>query len=652
MGHLTAENELEDKLWIDDMGAEVELAAKRERGELDDSESRLLTEFMHKGYATVDIGDVSENIAALEREVSELWRNPPFDLSAAGPIGRPLPFKEIAPDLPRGPGVRILDLHSHSSGALELYLNAKVHRLVGLILGKQAVATQSLFFEYGSTQALHRDPWYVNHTPRTHLVAAWFALEDVHPDSGPLRYVPGSHRMPWYRFSTNDVVFHDPRVTEKERTAALAHMDEQIAERGLKVQAALPRKGQVFLWHGSLVHGGSPVQNPALTRKSLVVHYGRIDTHPNRGVGLTRDRVTRVFYTDQKYRHPAGTQGFHNPFQGKTAADFAAAQQPGPPKPVAPTVEAVRPPASLPASTLPAGAATAQVAAPTAPTPRAVTNRTRWWQSSVICRHINRRICGVEVDGTDGGDIERLKRAAKGTPFPRAVSLVRSNAFHELRLLQEGIVERFVLHVPEARVAATQAMASSMGVADRVTLDSGNPLLREAVPEFDLVYWKTLHCMPSAYAAVDWSKQVLRPQGVFYVNGFCGPTRLQYTDRQLSMAELARRALSESFLANPHDPKRAVVPFRAQRPSVTRMVEDDPSNCPDSSGILPAIRSLWPDADVIPTGGIVYSLALEDILTNFGEDRDLALLRAMLLADDLCVEAGESLHCVAFARRG
>ncbi len=523
-----------------------------------------------------------------------------------------------------------------------------------MILGHQAVATQSLFFEYGSTQSLHRDPWYVNHTPRTHLVAAWFSLEDVHPDSGPLRYVPGSHRMPWYRFSTNDVVFHDPRVTAEERTAALAHMDEQIAKRGLKVQAALPRKGQVFLWHGSLVHGGSHVVNPALTRNSLVVHYGRTDTHPNRGVGMTRDRVTRVFYTDQKYRHPSGTQGFHNPFRGKTAADFADATTPAsPPKPAAPTAEPARQPAPTPAPAVRAGApATAQVAAPVAAANRAAVTRTRWWQSKTICRHINRRICGVEVDGTDGGDIELLKRTTQGTPFPRAVSIVRSGAFHELRLLQEGIVEEFVLHVPEARATAIKEMALSMGVAKRVTLDFGNPLFREASPDFDLVYWKdTLSGMPSAFAAVAWSKQVLRPSGAFYVNGFCGPTRLQYTDRQLSMAELARRALSKDYLANPHDPTRAEVPFRSQRPSVTRMVEADPTNCPDSSGILPAIRSLWPNADVTLAGGVVYSLALEDILANFEEERDNALLRAMLLADDLCVEAGESLYCVALARQ-
>ena len=43
--------------------------------------------------------------------------------------------------------------------------------------------------------------------------------------------------------------------------------------------------------------------------------------------------------------------------------------------------------------------------------------RTRWWQSRLIVRHINRRICGLEVDGTKGGDIElinQISRRARG----------------------------------------------------------------------------------------------------------------------------------------------------------------------------------------------------------------------------------------------
>jgi hypothetical protein len=109
-------------------------------------------------------------------------------LAVAAPVrgGRPYPLSILGAELSIGPGVRILDLHSHAAGTLSFYLNAQMHRLCSLIFGAQAVATQSLYFEYGSTQSLHRNPWYVNHSPNSHLLAIWFALEDVHPDFLPL----------------------------------------------------------------------------------------------------------------------------------------------------------------------------------------------------------------------------------------------------------------------------------------------------------------------------------------------------------------------------------------------------------------------------------------------------------------------------------
>lgn len=33
--------------------------------------------------------------------------------------------------------------------------------------------------------------------PLGFLVAAWIAFEDIHPDSGPLVYYPGSHQLPY-----------------------------------------------------------------------------------------------------------------------------------------------------------------------------------------------------------------------------------------------------------------------------------------------------------------------------------------------------------------------------------------------------------------------------------------------------------------------
>jgi hypothetical protein len=38
-------------------------------------------------------------------------------------------------------------------------------------------------------------------------------------------------------------------------------------------QTFTPNRGSALFWHGMLVHGGAPIEDPASTRKSFVIHY-------------------------------------------------------------------------------------------------------------------------------------------------------------------------------------------------------------------------------------------------------------------------------------------------------------------------------------------------------------------------------------------
>lgn len=320
---LTEDDKLSDPLWVDGDDARARLAERLAQGQLTPQEAAAVQYFIEHGYVVLDLPDVEGDIAETLGDVERAWAEAPTGLLAAGPIrgGRPYPMSFLAKELTRGPGVRILDLHSHSAGARKFYLNDTLHRFAEIVFGQPAVATQTIYFEYGSTQSLHRDPWFVNHDPRTHLLAAWIALEDIHPDSGPLTLVPGSNRLPFYRFSTDDVVFHDRRVSPVEHQAARDHMAAQMST--LETAPFLGKRGQALIWHGSLIHGGSHVRNESLTRKSLVVHFGCEATHPRRGGGFgTSSGEGGVRYTTEKYVSPTGRSGFHSPVAGLTEADI------------------------------------------------------------------------------------------------------------------------------------------------------------------------------------------------------------------------------------------------------------------------------------------------------------------------------------------
>jgi len=160
------------------------------------------------------------------------------------------------------------DLYLMSDEVRALALDAELTAILGDLLGEPAVLCNSINFEKGSSQPKHIDSLYM--TPRTPhaLIAAWVALEDVHPDAGPLVYVPGSHRIPLYTF--NDGTHH---ATREEGADWYDYIDVQIRLRGLKERTFLARKGDVFIWHSDLVHGGSPIADPRRTRSSLVCHY-------------------------------------------------------------------------------------------------------------------------------------------------------------------------------------------------------------------------------------------------------------------------------------------------------------------------------------------------------------------------------------------
>jgi ectoine hydroxylase-related dioxygenase (phytanoyl-CoA dioxygenase family) len=62
------------------------------------------------------------------------------------------------------------------------------------------------------------------------------------------------------------------RTADKETAAAYEAYMDALCEKYPK-KTFLAGKGDVLLWHGMLLHGGDGVRDPALTRRSLVIHY-------------------------------------------------------------------------------------------------------------------------------------------------------------------------------------------------------------------------------------------------------------------------------------------------------------------------------------------------------------------------------------------
>ena len=177
-------------------------------------------------------------------------------------------ISDVSEDDARDHRFKINDLYLSDERMRSVTLSERVGMVLEELLGDEPVACNTLNFDYGSQQADHLDTLYMTPLTDTALVATWMALEDTVADAGPLRYFPGSNHISPYRFSTGS--YH---VNLPEMEPWADYMADQIDRRGLEEQRFLAKRGDLFIWHALLLHGGSEICRPGLTRKSLVTHF-------------------------------------------------------------------------------------------------------------------------------------------------------------------------------------------------------------------------------------------------------------------------------------------------------------------------------------------------------------------------------------------
>ena len=295
--------------------------------------------------------------------------------------------------------------------------------------------------------------------------------------------------------------------------------------------------------------------------------------------------------------------------------------------------------------------------------------RSDWWQNPYIIRHINQRICGSPLNGASAGlTIRAREMAGDRLPFTRGISVGSGNAYKEIELICQGVVESFVLfELSDIAIKHGKILAKKRGVEDRIEYFNEDAFEKINKKEcFDFVHWNnSLHHMLDVEKAIEWSYRICEKGGMFYLDDFVGPTRFQWSDRTLQIASAVRKALPEKYFFQPpkggcfnlylHTVKRLlglkspVHPKTLNRPNVNEMIHDDPSEAADSERILESVKRWFPNAEIKLTGGVVYFLALGGILHNFDESKDKRLLDLLLLIDDLCIELGENQYATVLA---
>ena len=216
-----------------------------------------ITELAQRG-ATLVPQAVPHNVCdAVREQYAEHCRNDPTAAAVADQQGH---------------HPRLSNFHLVSEAALAIGLNPRLGEILDVLFGYKACIYSCLTFEKSTQQRLHRDSPFFRTEPAGFFFGVWTALEDIHPKSGPLVYYLGGHRV------NVDAPAMAAQVLERDPGAAVyeAYLDAvegECVRAGLSKTSPVMRKGDTLIWHPDLPHGGGAIEDPALTRASIVFHY-------------------------------------------------------------------------------------------------------------------------------------------------------------------------------------------------------------------------------------------------------------------------------------------------------------------------------------------------------------------------------------------
>jgi phytanoyl-CoA hydroxylase len=174
--------------------------------------------------------------------------------------------------------------------SLEVLTHERVQRTLQVLLGEASKCVESMYFESSARGTItHADCHFMGASAPGEMVAAWYALEDIHPKAGRFYVMPESqllgtdapqfsHLKEFYRtyeacsmqimstFQDNTLAGNAALRIEQARM-----MTEGMA--GFTFHAPMLQKGDVVFWGSRVLHGSLKPEELHHSRNSLTAHY-------------------------------------------------------------------------------------------------------------------------------------------------------------------------------------------------------------------------------------------------------------------------------------------------------------------------------------------------------------------------------------------
>jgi ubiquinone/menaquinone biosynthesis C-methylase UbiE len=171
---------------------------------------------------------------------------------------------------------------------------------------------------------------------------------------------------------------------------------------------------------------------------------------------------------------------------------------------------------------------------------------------------------------------------------------------------------------------------------------------------YDVVFGiQSIHHLARLENVFSEVKKALKSGGFFVLNEFVGPTKFQWTDKQLNIVNSLLQILPEKYRVSKKNGMTVKTKFI--RPTLAEMDSIDPSEAIRSAEILKLLPSYFEVFEKKDLGGTILHLLLQDIAGNFDYNNtgDMKLLEMLFEVEDVFMEIGEieSDFAVVIARK-
>jgi SAM-dependent methyltransferase len=239
-----------------------------------------------------------------------------------------------------------------------------------------------------------------------------------------------------------------------------------------------------------------------------------------------------------------------------------------------------------------------------------------WLAHPMVQARVNTLASGRPDVDAYGRLAELLARRGWSLPIGRAISLGCGFGGLERDLAGRGLVrDMHALDLAEAAIAEARRLAEIAGFGSAIRYQVADLEGASLTPgSADVVFaHQSVHHIEALDELFFAVRRALRRDGVFHLHEFVGPTRFQWTDAQLALANGFLDSLPPRLRRLPSGLPKG----RLFRPTISSMLAIDPTEAIRSSEIVAVLRRYFDIVEERRLGGTLAHIALGEIAQNF-----------------------------------